>query len=309
MIVSAFVRLVPDTSLTQVIDAARTLEASGVAAVCFLDSADTGTAPALFESTTLAAAVAVQTSTIGVVASDSALYGFPYHAARRLATIDHLSSGRSGWLLRTAPAAQEATAYEWRSGKGRGEELHRCTEYAEIALELWDSWEDGAQWPDKEVGTYKDDSRIHPIDYRSTSFRVAGPLDVPPSPQRRPVLFAEISAAEDAIHLTPYVDVAVIVAGDRPSAAALADVVASIDPSTLVLVAGAIEGASDMLADREALAMAETLQVAGVALYLVPSAAESAAALVSAAPAGLRSGTLADSLGIGSTLSQGGHAA
>jgi alkanesulfonate monooxygenase SsuD/methylene tetrahydromethanopterin reductase-like flavin-dependent oxidoreductase (luciferase family) len=308
MIVSAFLCLTPDTTLKQVVDAACSLEAAGVAAVALLDSADTNTAPSCFESTTLAAAIAVQTATIGVVATNSALYGFPYHGARRLATIDHLSCGRAGWLLRTTPGAQEATAYEWRSVAGRGEELHRSTEYAEIALELWDSWEDGAQWPDKTTGIYKDDSRIHPIDYRSTSFRVAGPLDVPPSPQRRPVLFAEIATTEEALHLSRYIDVAVIVARDGTSATALATAVADIDPSTLVLFAGGIEAGADMMAAAEALALVEASRIAGVALYLEPRSADTAAGMISA-PAGSNSGTLADALGFGSTLTHGGHAA
>lgn len=311
MIVSAFLALSGDTSLEQVVDGARALESAGVAAVGLLDAADTGGGTSLFESTTLAARIATQTSTIGVVASNSSLYGFPYHTARRLATLDHLAGGRSGWLMRTGSSRYEATAYEWRSVAGRGEELHRSTEYAEIARELWASWEDGAQLPDKAAGNFKDDSRIHPINYRSTSFRVAGPLDVPPSPQRRPVLFAEITTWQEAIQLNSYVDVAILAATQAETVASLAEAVAAGTSPVLVLIAGAIDDAYPALPAAAALELAESVGADGVALFLAPSAVAAATEAVSGLglSAPTAPGTLAAALGIESTFVLGGNAA
>ncbi|CAN5527820.1 hypothetical protein BH10ACT3_BH10ACT3_06520 [soil metagenome] len=308
MIVSAFLTLTGETTLNQIVDAARSLEAAGVTAVGTLDATATDVGAAPFESTTLAGRLAVTTSTIGVVASNSALYGFPYHSARRLATIDHLSGGRSGWLMRTRTAPSEVTAYDWRSLAGRGEELHRAVEYAEISLELWDCWEEGAQRPDKATGDFKDDSRIHPINYRSTSFRVAGPFDVPPSPQRRSVLFVEIATAEEAVLLAPYADVAIVVADSASAVAPIADLISATSSSTLVLVAGALGGVSAAMPASEAL---EVPGVAGVALYLDPTEVGEARDLL--AGRGLEElaspTTLAAALGIESTFTHGGHAA
>jgi alkanesulfonate monooxygenase SsuD/methylene tetrahydromethanopterin reductase-like flavin-dependent oxidoreductase (luciferase family) len=304
MIVSAFLALTGEATLDQVVGTAQRLESAGVAAIGLLDGADTGLGPTPFESTTIAARVAAATSTIGVVATDSALYSFPFHSARRLATLDHLSAGRSGWLMRTSPGAGEATAYDWRSTLGRGEELHRATEYAEIERELWDSWEDGAQWPDKAAGDFKDDSRIHPINYRSTSFRVAGPLDTPPTPQRRPVIFTRMSTLEEAGILTPYVDVAIIAPAQPLTATQLATAVseaaqAAATPVTL-LVAGAVGGFLGLPAVAEAIRTATATRAAGVAVYLDPAEVDEALDAVSrlglSAPDGPR--TLAETLGI-----------
>ncbi|MFT4264687.1 MAG: LLM class flavin-dependent oxidoreductase, partial [Nocardioides sp.] len=227
MIATAFLALEGASTVEEVVGAARSLEAAGVAAVGLLDAQDTGLGATPFESTTLAARVAAATSSIGVIASDSALYSFPYHSARRLATLDHLAAGRSGWLVRSRTGADEGSAYAWRSTTGRGEELHRATEYIEIERELWGSWEDGSQWPDKAAGVFKDDSRIHRIEYRSTSFRVSGPLDTPPTPQGRPVILTFVTTVDEARALTPYVDVAILAPADGVALDDLAAVVAS----------------------------------------------------------------------------------
>ncbi|MCF7549618.1 LLM class flavin-dependent oxidoreductase [Pseudonocardia sp. WMMC193] len=291
MITIVQLALRPDDTLAGVESAVAALEAAGVAAVCVLDGADTGEATA-FESTTLCGRLASTTSEIGLVASNSALYGFPYHLARRLATVDHFSDGRSGWLLRTRTAADEAAAYDWRSTGGRGVELHRAAEYAEIALELWDSWEDGAQYPDKASGDYKDDARIHRIDYRSLAFRVEGPLDVPPSPQRRPVLFARFDEAAEAA-LLPSVDVAIV--SDPTTAAAVTAplILRAVPPHTTPDEAERLRAATG---------------AHGLALHATTDTVPEACALAVALGAARNPGdTLAAALGL--TLTLGGRAA
>ena len=56
-----------------------------------------------------------------------------------------------------------------------------------MVTRLWDSWDDDAVVVDKEGGVFIDDTRVHPIDHRGDRFAVAGPLDVPRSPQGHPV--------------------------------------------------------------------------------------------------------------------------
>ena len=60
-------------------------------------------------------------------------------------------------------------------------------EFVEVVTRLWDSWDDDAVVVDKEAGVFIDDTRVHPIDHRGDRFTVAGPLDVPRSPQGHPV--------------------------------------------------------------------------------------------------------------------------
>ncbi|GAA4675619.1 LLM class flavin-dependent oxidoreductase [Frondihabitans cladoniiphilus] len=186
-------------------------------------STSTGARPARFEPTTLAAYLGQRVSSLGIVAEDTALLGQPFHVARRLATLDHLTGGRAGWLLGTTSTAAEKDGYEFKSPSAEVDRV-RATEFTEIVLELWDSWESGAERPDKRAGDFHDDARVHAIDYRSTAYLVRGPLDVPRTPQGRPVLFADLAASADGAdaadleYAALFADVVVVRAG-TPDAA------------------------------------------------------------------------------------------
>ena len=65
-----------------------------------------------------------------------------------------------------------------------------------MSVELWDSWEDDAVIGDKAAGRYADPARIHPVDHAGEYFRVRGPLNVPRSPQGRPLL-VQAGSSED----------------------------------------------------------------------------------------------------------------
>ena len=53
---------------------------------------------------------------------------------------------------------------------------------------LWDSWADDAVLDDREGGRYADPKRVKPINHVGPHYQVAGPLNLPRSPQGRPVL-------------------------------------------------------------------------------------------------------------------------
>src|SRR5207342_541269 len=55
-----------------------------------------------FEPITLLSALAMVTERIGLVATMSTSYNAPYHVARKFASLDHISGGRSGWNLVTS---------------------------------------------------------------------------------------------------------------------------------------------------------------------------------------------------------------
>ena len=53
-----------------------------------------------FEPLTLHAALATQTSRVGLVATASTTYSAPFHIARIFASLDKLSGGRAGWNVK-----------------------------------------------------------------------------------------------------------------------------------------------------------------------------------------------------------------
>jgi FMN-dependent oxidoreductase (nitrilotriacetate monooxygenase family) len=140
------------------------------------------------EPTNLLAALAPATSRIGLIATASTSYNDPFNLARRFATIDHLSGGRAGWNIVTSATENEARNFGLAHRALHADRYRRAAEFVDVATALWDSWEDDALVADKESGLFVDTELIHPIDHEGDSFRVAGPLGVPRSPQGRPVL-------------------------------------------------------------------------------------------------------------------------
>jgi N-acetyl-S-(2-succino)cysteine monooxygenase len=141
-----------------------------------------------FEPLTLLSALAAVTERIGLVATVTTTYNEPYHVARKFASLDLLSGGRSGWNLVTS--ANEAEAHNFGRDRhvAHADRYERAREFAEVVTGLWDSWEDGAFPRDKASGRYFDPAKLHVLDHRGKHFRVRGPLNVARSPQGRPVL-------------------------------------------------------------------------------------------------------------------------
>jgi len=138
---------------------------------------------------TLIAALSGVTERIGLVATASTTYNDPYGLARRFATLDHVSKGRAAWNAVTTANAAAAANFSLGHHPDPDARYERATEFLDIVNRLWDSWDDDAIVGDKEGGTFVDPDGIHRLDHRGKHFEVAGPLEVPRSPQGRPVVF------------------------------------------------------------------------------------------------------------------------
>ena len=137
----------------------------------------------------LAGALLARTQRIGVVAGWTVDFSEPFHVARVLATLDHLSYGRSGWLVQMFGTA----ALTPRIGRSLGTETlsdywERAHEFIDAVQKLWDSWEDEAFAVDKPSGMFVDPDRVHLVDHHGRCFTIRGPLNVPRPPQGHPVL-------------------------------------------------------------------------------------------------------------------------
>lgn len=139
-----------------------------------------------FEPLTLTAALARETSRIGLIATASTTFHEPYNLARQVATLDHISGGRVGWNAVTSSIGEQNFGRRpWPDHTGR---YARAEEFLDVVTKLWDSWEAGAVLNDREAGRFADISKIHPIDHEGEHFAVAGPLNVTRTPQGRPVI-------------------------------------------------------------------------------------------------------------------------
>lgn len=141
------------------------------------------------EPFTLLGALSQATERIGLVATVSTTYNEPYHVARRLATLDHISHGRAGWNLVTSASDEEAWNFGRDANLDHAVRYRRGGEFVEVVNELLGSWEEGAVVADKATGRYADPAKVRPIDHRGEFFSIRGPLNISRPPQRRPPLF------------------------------------------------------------------------------------------------------------------------
>lgn len=140
------------------------------------------------EPLTALSAMARATEHVGLVSTVSTTFFTPFHAARMLASLDHISGGRIGWNVVTSMFDAEARNHGMAALPGHEERYERAEEFVQAALALWDSWDADALVLDR-GGLWADPAKVRAVHHEGSHFLVDGPLTVPRSPQGRPVLF------------------------------------------------------------------------------------------------------------------------
>jgi FMN-dependent oxidoreductase (nitrilotriacetate monooxygenase family) len=153
-----------------------------------------------FEPMTWLAALAGQTTRLGLAGTIATSYRPPYDVAREVASLDLISGGRAAWNVVTGIAPEDATQYADQQFPPQAERYLKGEEFVDVVLKLWASVEAGAFPRDKESGVYTDVDKIHPIRHAGRFFNVRGPLGIEPSPQGRPVL-AQAGQSEEGRRL------------------------------------------------------------------------------------------------------------
>ncbi|MET7769521.1 LLM class flavin-dependent oxidoreductase [Nocardia sp. NPDC005366] len=148
------------------------------------------------EPSVVLAAVAAATSRVGLIATLSSSYNHPYDVARRFASLDLLSGGRSGWNVVTTAGADAAANFGFDAEPEHAARYERAAEFVEVVRKLWNSWEPDALVGDKANHRFADWDKIHPAAHRGAHFDVEGPLNVPRSPQGEPVV-VQAGASKD----------------------------------------------------------------------------------------------------------------
>ena len=171
------------------------------------------------EPITMLTAMARATERIGLICTVSSTFYTPFHAARLMASLDHISGGRTGWNVVTSMFDVEARNHGYEAMPGHAERYARADEFIQAVLQLWDSWDDGAMLNDRH-GDYVDASRVRPIHHHGAHFLVDGPLTVPRPPQGHPVLFQAGASEHGRALAGKYAEAIYAVAYDLPSAQA-----------------------------------------------------------------------------------------
>lgn len=181
------------TDLQLYVDAARIAEAAKFDAVFLADGLvgpDNGqmASSGQLEPLLLLAALAQHTERIGLIGTASTTYSLPYTLARQFATLDHLSKGRAGWNIVTSWLPRAGENYGLQQNVEHAERYRIAEEFVAAVDALWRSFPGAAVVDDAASGQYLDIGQVRPVNYAGTHIRTRGPLNVPGSPQGRPVL-------------------------------------------------------------------------------------------------------------------------
>jgi N-acetyl-S-(2-succino)cysteine monooxygenase len=90
-----------------------------------------------------------------------------------------LSNGRAGWNIITSGTDQEAQNFNFDGIPDHAYRYKKAKEFLEVAMKLWNSWDDDAILVDKENGIFADSQKVHKINHNGEFFRVRGPLKFP----------------------------------------------------------------------------------------------------------------------------------
>ncbi|KXU31497.1 nitrilotriacetate monooxygenase [Sphingobium sp. 22B] len=144
--------------------------------------------PFRFEPVTILSALAMVTQRIGLVATASTSYHEPYHVARLFGSLDLICGGRAGWNVVTSIAAAEAQNFSRDAHFGVEDRYARAREFVEVVFGLWNSWDEKPFTNDRSAERFFDPGKLHRLDHKGDYYAVRGPLNLPPLPQRRPVI-------------------------------------------------------------------------------------------------------------------------
>ncbi|MCS5713336.1 NtaA/DmoA family FMN-dependent monooxygenase [Herbiconiux sp. CPCC 205716] len=137
----------------------------------------------------LVSALAAVTEKLGFILTTSTTVEPPAANARRFATLDHFTDGRIGWNIVTGSSGGTAAALMGKELIRHDLRYDMADDYVDVSLTLWEgSWEDDALVLDREAGVYADPDKVHLVHHEGPYFRTDGILNLPPSPQRTPLL-------------------------------------------------------------------------------------------------------------------------
>ena len=154
----------------------------------FEDAVENGIRVVKLDLVPILTAMGLATKNLGLGGTYSTTYFSPFHVARLFSSLDHFTNGRAAWNVVTSLNDSEAQNFGVEELLDHDDRYDVADEFMQAAIELWNSWEDGAMVLDKETGRFADAGKVHRVDHSGKWFQVRGPLTVPRPPQGHPLL-------------------------------------------------------------------------------------------------------------------------
>ncbi len=134
--------------------------------------------------------LAAATKHIGIAPTLTTTFYPPWLLARTLATQDHYSGGRIGFNIVTATSDAAAQNYGYDKQFEHDLRYDMADEFLDCVNALWDAWEPDAVVMDEASGVFVDPSKVKAVHFEGKYYKTRGPLNMPRSPQGRPLFVA-----------------------------------------------------------------------------------------------------------------------
>jgi alkanesulfonate monooxygenase SsuD/methylene tetrahydromethanopterin reductase-like flavin-dependent oxidoreductase (luciferase family) len=142
--------------------------------------------------------LAARTRSIRLLARVSSLGHQPYNLARRLASLELISHGRTGWVIDADPSRDAYAAFSGKVRLAGADVAARQREFEAVVDGLLQSWDADALSLDREAARFFDPEAMHALDHHGEYFAVRGPLNVMRSPRGKPDVLRDVDLAEAA---------------------------------------------------------------------------------------------------------------
>lgn len=130
--------------------------------------------------------LAAGTSRIRLLARVSSLGHQPYNLARRLASLELISRGRTGWVIDAADSGDAHAAFSGEARLAGADIAARQREFETVVDGLLQGWDADALSLDRENARFFRPEAMHALDHQGEYFSVRGPLNVMRSPRGKP---------------------------------------------------------------------------------------------------------------------------
>ena len=118
-------------------------------------------------------AMAAATNHLGFGVTCNLTYEPPFLFARRMSTLDHLTSGRIAWNIVTGYLDSAARAIGIEGQAAHDDRYDLADEYMSLVYKLWEgSWDDDAVLQDRAGGIYADPAKVRVIHHHGKQYKV-----------------------------------------------------------------------------------------------------------------------------------------
>lgn len=132
-------------------------------------------------------ALAGVTERLGLIGTASTSFNHPFHLARRILSLHHLSGGRAGWNIVTSSYPQEALVFGWPEMPPPEERYALAEEVVQAVEALWSAWDGVERVADQEAGRWLN-LAPEPVRRSGRFGRIDGAVNLSPAPYGRPLL-------------------------------------------------------------------------------------------------------------------------